>query len=74
MFNNRETHTSSHPARATAGVNVRGALGNLQRVLKALDDRRKARELYTWSNEELKDIGISRGDVDREASKPIRLW
>ena len=49
-------------------------LGHAQRVLKALDDRRKVRQLYSWSDADLKDIGVSRADVDHEATKPVRFW
>jgi len=69
-----ETHASFGQG---SHVTVRLALGllhHIQRVLKALDDRRQVRQLYAMNDHELKDIGISRADVDREAMKPIRLW
>ena len=69
-----ETHTSIRPVGSWKLRFLAGFLGNMQRVLKALDDRRNVRELYKWSTDELKDIGVSRADVDREASKPIRFW
>ena len=74
MLYDTEIHTSTC---RPAGSPARPALGFLRhakRILKALDDRRKVRQLYAWSNEELKDIGLSRGDVDREAMKPVRFW
>jgi uncharacterized protein YjiS (DUF1127 family) len=74
MLYDTEIHT---PTCLPGGSPVRSTVGFLchaQRFLKALDDRRKVRQLYTWSTEELKDIGLSRGDVDREAMKPVRFW
>jgi uncharacterized protein YjiS (DUF1127 family) len=41
-------------------------------IAKRWQDRRGAASLFVLSDDELKDIGVTRGDVYREASKP--LW
>ena len=74
MLYNTETHTMNRRSQGLVSRLASGFLRHAQRLLKALDDRRKASELYTWSAEELKDIGISRSDVDREVMKPVRFW
>jgi uncharacterized protein YjiS (DUF1127 family) len=74
MANYTKTHDSTCHASGSKPPLVTGFLGHAQRVLKALDDRRKVRQLYAWSYEDLKDIGLSRADVDREAGKPIQFW
>ena len=74
MQHDTETHASICNTSGSKPRSLTAFLGHVQRVLKALDDRQKVRQLYTWSHEELKDIGLSRTDVDREAMKPIRFW
>jgi uncharacterized protein YjiS (DUF1127 family) len=41
-------------------------------IAKRWHDRREAARLFGVSDDELKDMGITRGDVYREATKP--LW
>ena len=45
-----------------------------QRILKDLEDRRQVRQLYTLSERDLKDMGLTRHDINRELMKPIRWW
>jgi uncharacterized protein YjiS (DUF1127 family) len=49
------------------------AFSAFARVLERLRERRDAQSLLTMSDFELKDVGLTRGDVYREAMKPI-LW
>ena len=41
------------------------------RIVTALKDRRDAAQLYRLSDADLKDIGVTRNDVDREVMKPV---
>jgi len=74
MLFETQTHTQSAQGVFWAGRFAIAVVRHVQRVQKAMDDRRQVRELYKWNMHELKDIGISRADVDREATKPIRFW
>lgn len=74
MLFDTQTHTQRAQGKFWAGRAVVTVARHIQRVLKAMEDRRQVRELYKWNTHELKDIGISRADVDREAMKPIHFW
>lgn len=41
------------------------------RLFKAISDRHGAAQLYRMSDNDLKDIGVTRNDVDREVMKPV---
>jgi uncharacterized protein YjiS (DUF1127 family) len=43
------------------------------RIVQRIEDRRALRALQSFSDYALKDIGITRGDVEREAMRPI-FW
>ena len=74
MINDTHAHTQGGQHSRWAGRLAIGLLSHLQRILKALDDRRQMRELYRMSASDLKDIGVTRNDVDREVMKPVRWW
>ena len=57
------THVWLHPAAIV--------LSKLGRLVKAIKDRRGAARLYRLSDGDLKDIGVTRNDVDREVMKPV---
>jgi len=69
-----QTHTQSAQGMFWAGRLLFTVMQQAARVRKTLADRRSARELYKWSEHDLKDIGVSRADVDREAMKPVHFW
>ena len=71
MLYDTETHASCRPASTFSSRFVSAVACHVGRVLKAHDDRRGARELYKWSTEDLKDIGISRADAEFLANKPF---
>jgi uncharacterized protein YjiS (DUF1127 family) len=62
----------SHRVASAKGL-FQTAVSAFARVLKRLQERRGAQGLLTMSDYELKDVGLTRGDVYREAMKPI-LW
>jgi uncharacterized protein YjiS (DUF1127 family) len=55
---------------------LRFGLGHLPSILKTVwrqyRNRRGLNDLLSWSDYQLKDIGLQRGDIQREALKP--LW
>lgn len=60
--------------RAFAMIGVAEALVSwIVTVAQRLEERRGMRPLFGMTEHELKDIGMSRADVEREATKPI-LW
>jgi uncharacterized protein YjiS (DUF1127 family) len=60
--------------RAVAMIGVAEAVaGWVGTIAQRLEDRRSVRPLLGMSEFELKDIGISRADIEREVTKPI-LW
>ena len=71
MIYTTQTHSSSGQRNhLTVRLALRVA-GHVQRVLKALENRRQVRQLYALNDHELKDIGVSRADIDREEMRPI---
>jgi len=58
------THTASTPFFALAGQMV-------ARAWRVFDNRRKFTELKYWSDEQLKDIGLTRSDVRRALARPF---
>jgi uncharacterized protein YjiS (DUF1127 family) len=68
------THTSAclpaHPLTLPIGMLVDG----IGTILRRHQDRRSLRELMTFSDHELKDIGLSRADVYREIDKARGWW
>jgi uncharacterized protein YjiS (DUF1127 family) len=65
------TWTESHPqpARRTATDGVMAAL--LRSVAESFRRGRQRRDLAALSEHSLRDIGLSRADVELEVSKPI---
>ncbi|GAB2185730.1 DUF1127 domain-containing protein [Roseibium sp. LAB1] len=58
------THTASTPFFALFGQMV-------ARVWRVLNNRRQFAELNDWSDEQLKDIGLTRSDVRRALAQPF---
>jgi uncharacterized protein YjiS (DUF1127 family) len=63
------THNSTHHAAASA---VSGVLALARRVVQRFNERRTLNYLLSLPDYQLKDIGIQRSDIQREAIKP--LW
>jgi uncharacterized protein YjiS (DUF1127 family) len=74
MAHRSNTHTFSsfptHPMALPIGILVEG----IGAALRRHQDRRSLRELMTFSDHELKDIGVSRADVHREIDKTRKWW
>ena len=60
--------TASHGA---LGGWVKRLGGRVKRIAAAYRDRQGAAALYRLSETDLKDIGVTRNDVDREVMAPI---
>lgn len=58
------THTASTPVFALLGQMI-------ARAWRVFDNRRKFAELKDWSDEQLKDIGLTRSDVRRALAQPF---
>jgi uncharacterized protein YjiS (DUF1127 family) len=68
MSNVINYHTSEHPT----GLRFGHMAGFIKLILRRLKDRREMNYLLSLSDYQLKDIGVQRGDIQREALKP--LW
>lgn len=71
-------HSCSHDTRSLAPVSIRTRLSPLYWLQKVTDrlDRwqrlaRERRQLLALSDHMLKDIGLTRADAEREASRPF---
>lgn len=65
-------HPSSRPATPATVKSWRALLGDAALLLEAwVERRRQRRALLELSDALLKDIGVSRADALREASKPF---
>lgn len=61
---------SSHPGRA--GANRSGLTASLGRLLQRWHTRSREREIFAlFDHRDLRDIGVSRWDLERELSKPF---
>jgi uncharacterized protein YjiS (DUF1127 family) len=60
-----------HAEPASQGL-FKGVGAMVAAIAKRWQDRRGAARLFGASDDELKDMGVTRGDVYREATKP--LW
>lgn len=58
------THTASTPVFALLGQMI-------ARAWRVFDNRRQFAELKDWSDEQLKDIGLTRSDVRRALAQPF---
>ncbi|WP_299810842.1 DUF1127 domain-containing protein [uncultured Roseibium sp.] len=58
------THTTSTPSFALFGQMV-------ARAWRVFNNRRQFAELQDWSDEQLKDVGLSRSDVRRAMAQPF---
>lgn len=58
------THTASTPAYALLGQMI-------ARAWRVFNNRRQFAELKDWSDEQLKDIGLTRSDVRRALAQPF---
>jgi len=68
MSNVSDFHNSAHPA----GVGFGHPLSLVKIILRRIKERREMNYLLSLSDYQLKDIGVQRGDIQREATKP--LW
>jgi uncharacterized protein YjiS (DUF1127 family) len=66
------SHTISHRAYAMIAT-AEALIGGLAAIAKRISDRRGMRPLLSFDEHQLKDIGLSRADVEREYTKPI-FW
>jgi uncharacterized protein YjiS (DUF1127 family) len=72
MVSETLTH-NCHSGRTNGGERPVGSVWTVMvTLMKRLRDRHEAWRLFAMSDQDLKDIGITRGDVYREATKP--LW
>jgi uncharacterized protein YjiS (DUF1127 family) len=68
-----ETISHSNPPPTNSRHDLLKGVGTMvAAIARRWHDRREAAQLFGLSDDELKDIGVTRGDVYREASKP--LW
>lgn len=79
MMNQTEIHIERRSfgfsGRRSAARSLSGRLvGHVGGIVKAFSDRRQMKRLFTMSDHDLKDLGVTRNDVDREIMKPIRWW
>lgn len=64
--------TNCLPGRPAAGVRLRAALHSMVRTLRLWHARRSARHAFPVLTErELRDLRLSRWDVERELAKPF---
>jgi uncharacterized protein YjiS (DUF1127 family) len=71
MISETITHSNPRPTDGWQGL-FKGVGTLLAAIVKRWQDRRGAARLFGVSDDELKDMGVTRGDVYREATKP--LW
>jgi len=74
MLDQTKTHINAAPSSPGSGRLAGTVLKHILRVVKAIDDRRQLRQLISMSDHDLKDVGVTRNDVDRELMKPIHFW
>jgi len=74
MSNQTTTHATDNSISHSVSGFAAALSMRFQRIVKDLEDRRQVRQLYTLSEQDLKDMGVTRNDVDRELMKPIRWW
>ena len=67
------THTLlTHRAFALISI-AEPLFGGLAAIARRISDRRAVRSLLSYDDYQLKDIGLSRADVECELTKPL-LW
>lgn len=60
-----------HADTRVTGVGKRGMIALFDWVLGVVERRRQRRALSALDEHQLKDIGLSRGDVEQEITKPF---
>jgi uncharacterized protein YjiS (DUF1127 family) len=71
MSNVNCTHTSNDRLALRSGLTFASPVNLVRTVMQRIKDRRELNYLLGLSDYQLRDIGLQRGDIQREATKPI---